>query len=113
MELQKLRIEPQPLERFREVLDEGARALYEATLRRNALELGSRVRRDDVVLLHDPQSAGLAPHLARAGARVLWRCHIGSDRPGPEVEAGWRFLEPYLDAVEAYVFTRESYVPDR
>jgi predicted nucleic acid-binding protein len=40
--------------------------------------LASLVRPADVVILHDPQTAGLAPFLKRAGARVIWRCHIGA-----------------------------------
>ncbi len=42
------------------------RAHYEEILRPNAAELASCVRPRDVVLLHDPQTAGLAPHLARS-----------------------------------------------
>jgi trehalose synthase len=35
----------------------------------NAVELAARIRPGDVVLLHDPQTAGLAAPLADAGAR--------------------------------------------
>ena len=35
----------------------------------------------DIVLLHDPQTAGLVSGLQEAGARVLWRCHVGRDDP--------------------------------
>jgi trehalose synthase len=94
-------------------LGDAAREVYERTLAANADELCPEVRSGDVVLLHDPQTLGLAPHLARVGAHVVWRCHIGSDEPGPEVERGWRFLEPYLRDVGAYVFSREAYVPPR
>jgi len=37
----------------------------------NAASAISRVRRGDVVLLHDPQTAGLARPLAEAGVRVI------------------------------------------
>jgi trehalose synthase len=90
---------------------EADRQLYESTLRENALELCASVRPRDVVLLHDPQTAGLAPHLLQAGARVVWRCHVGSD----DLEAArpaWDFLLPYLKDVNAIVFSRASYVPD-
>ncbi len=50
---------------------------YMRMLTANAVELLGRVRPGDVALLHDPQTAGLAEPLARAGARVVWRCHIG------------------------------------
>lgn len=93
-------------------LGDEARAVYEATLRENAHELASLVRPRDVVLLHDPQTAGLAPELVQLGALVIWRCHIGPDRVNEEVEQGWRFLAPYLEPVPAFVFSREAYVPD-
>jgi trehalose synthase len=92
-------------------LDEDARRVYEAVCEENAREFCACVRPDDVVLLHDPQTAGLAPHMLRAGAHVIWRCHIGHDRTGPEVERGWRFLEPYLKDLPAFVFSRAAYVP--
>src|SRR3972149_1395186 len=77
----------------------------------NAEELLARVRPRDLVLLHDPQTAGLAPHLARAGAIVVWRCHIGADAPSAEAEAGWDFLTPYIRETQGHVFTRLQYIP--
>jgi trehalose synthase len=77
----------------------------------NAVELVARVRPGDVVLLHDPQTAGLAAPLAQAGARVIWRCHIGVDWENDVTWAGWDFLRPYLAAAEAFVFSRQKYVP--
>ena len=50
---------------------------YTRMLTANAVELLGRIRPGDIALLHDPQTAGLAAPLARAGARVVWRCHIG------------------------------------
>jgi trehalose synthase len=92
-------------------LDDEAQALYEATARENAAELCSMLRPHDFVVLHDPQTAGLAPHLIDAGALVIWRCHIGHDIKDTEVERGWRFLFPYLREVPAFVFSRAAYVP--
>jgi trehalose synthase len=77
----------------------------------NAVELLGRIRPGDVALLHDPQTAGLAAPLARAGARVVWRCHIGVDWENDATRAGWDFLRPHLGSAEAYVFSREEYVP--
>jgi trehalose synthase len=85
---------------------------YESVLRGNAEELLALVRRHDIVLLHDPQTAGLAAALARAGALVVWRCHVGADVVNAHVEQAWGFLRPYLDDVDAYVFSRAAYVPD-
>ncbi len=84
---------------------------YAQMLAANAVELVARVRPGDVVLLHDPQTAGLAAPLAQAGARVVWRCHIGVDWEDDVTRAGWDFLRPYLAAAQAYVFSRRTYVP--
>ncbi|AKF05899.1 glycosyltransferase [Sandaracinus amylolyticus] len=87
------------------------RALYEATCTANASELALRLGPGDVVILHDPQTAGMAPHLIDRGARVIWRCHIGADVRTPEVDQGWAFLRPYLERVPVLVFSRREYVP--
>ena len=86
-------------------------AHYAQMLAANAVELAARVRPGDVVLLHDPQTAGLAAPLAQAGARVVWRCHIGVDWENDATRAGWDILRPHLAAAEAYVFSRREYVP--
>jgi trehalose synthase len=84
---------------------------YEHVLAANADELLRLVRPGDVVLLHDPQTAGLVPALIRAGARVVWRCHIGVDWQNDVTRAAWDFLRPYLAPANGYVFTRRQYVP--
>jgi trehalose synthase len=84
---------------------------YARMLAANAVELLERIQPGDLVLLHDPQTAGLAAALASAGARVAWRCHIGVDWENDATRAGWNFLRPYLAAVEKYVFSRREYVP--
>ncbi|TMG00693.1 MAG: glycosyltransferase [Chloroflexi bacterium] len=93
-------------------LGDDERAVYESVLRANVGEISGLVRPRDVVVLHDPQTAGLAPTLRSLGAIVIWRCHIGADDPNPETEVGWRFLEPYICDATATVFTRRQYVPD-
>jgi trehalose synthase len=93
-------------------LDGEARRIYDETMRHNLPDLLALVRRGDVVLLHDPQTAGLGQALIAAGIHVVWRCHIGIDEPNDEARAGWEFLKPYLDPIPLYVFTRDSYVPD-
>lgn len=85
---------------------------YAAVTAANAAELAPRVRRGDVVLLHDPQTAGMAAVLAQAGARVVWRCHIGSDHQNEHTNEAWALLRPYLEACEASVFSLRSYVPE-
>jgi trehalose synthase len=84
---------------------------YAQILAANAVELADRIRPGDVVLLHDPQTAGLAASLAAAGALVIWRCHIGVDWENGVTRAAWEFLRPHLAAAQAYVFSRQKYVP--
>ena len=84
---------------------------YEATLAPNATELINLVRPGDVVLLHDPQTAGLAPPLLDAGVRLVWRCHVGLDTQNEHSQRGWDFLRPYLDDVPAFVFSCEQFAP--
>jgi trehalose synthase len=86
-------------------------AHYEGVLAANAADLLGRIRRGDVVLLHDPQTAGLAAPLRRAGVWVVWRCHIGVTWENAATVAGWDFLRPHLASAQAYVFSRRDYVP--
>jgi trehalose synthase len=84
---------------------------YTRMLMANTVELLGRVRPGDIALLHDPQTAGLVGPLARAGARVVWRCHIGVGWENDATRAGWDFLRPHLGPAEGYVFSRREYVP--
>jgi trehalose synthase len=90
-------------------LDEDARMIYERTLEANAAGLAPLLRPSDVVILHDPQTAGLVEAARGTGATVIWRCHVGMDRAtGPAREA-WGFLRPYVKDADAYVFSRETF----
>jgi trehalose synthase len=84
---------------------------YQRMLAANAVELVEFVQPGDLVLLHDPQTAGLAAPLAQAGAGVAWRSHIGVDQENEATRIGWDFLRPHLGAAAAYVFSRREYVP--
>src|SRR5690606_12763148 len=66
-------------------------AIYEQVTRENCRALTKLVRPGDIVICHDPQTAGLVPHLLGAGIRVLWRCHIGHEERGRDVDLGWAF----------------------
>lgn len=90
-------------------LGEAERSEYERSLAQSASELSALVRRGDVVLLHDPQTAGLAPALRRTGATIVWRCHVGMDSPNDLAIRAWEFLSPYLAAADGYVFSRAAF----
>ena len=84
---------------------------YEQVLAANADELLKQVRPGDLVLLHDPQTAGLTGALTEGGALVVWRSHIGVDFQNDVTRAAWDFLRPYLEPARGFVFTRRQYVP--
>ncbi len=84
---------------------------YSAVSEANVDALDGRIRRGDVVFLHDPQTAGLAHHLIGYGVRVAWRCHIGSDRANAHTEEAWAFLQPHLADCRTFVFSHAAFVP--
>ncbi len=84
---------------------------YAGVAAANAAALGRVVRAGDIVLLHDPQTAGMARPLRDAGAKLIWRSHIGADASNGWTEEAWAFLQPHLEACDAYVFSRQAYVP--
>jgi len=91
-------------------LGEEERMLYESALRASAVQLSQLIQPGDIVYLHDPQTAGLVPAVKEIGVKVVWRCHVGVDRPGPLARGAWDFLRPYLVAADAYVYSRKEYI---
>jgi trehalose synthase len=87
-----------------------AREVYEGALEPNARELVELVEADDIVVLHDPQTAGLIGPLKRSGAKVIWRCHIGIDVPNEIARGAWNFLRVDVEQADAYVFSRKAFV---
>ncbi len=85
------------------------RAIYERSLIESATELTSLIREGDIVYLHDPQTAGIAPHIRARGVSVVWRCHVGLDHPNEQARDAWSFLLPYVKEADAYVFSRKAF----
>jgi len=94
-------------------LAEHAHRIYDGTLRPETHALAAHAREGDVVVLHDPQTAGLAEHAKRLGCKVVWRCHVGIDEQNDRSRIGWDFLRPYLEQyVDHYVFSDLRFPPD-
>ena len=91
-------------------LDERAREIYARASEQAAAGLSRQVAPGDVIYLHDPQPAGLVPAMKEAGLAVVWRCHIGVDRPNDVAREAWDFLRPYVEPADAYVFSRRAYL---
>ena len=92
-------------------LDEPERQLYETVLATNLARVAGQVRRGDLVLLHDPTTAGLAPGLRDLGAQVIWLSHIANDQATRATETAWSFLRPYVEAADAVIFPRAGCAP--
>ena len=67
-------------------LGERERAIYERTLAADLDAVLEEVEKGDIVVVHDPQPAGLIAPLVARGAHVVWRCHVGYD-DGERVDA--------------------------
>ncbi|MGZ4173604.1 MAG: glycosyltransferase [Solirubrobacteraceae bacterium] len=88
------------------------RRTYERTLAGNAEELAPLVHPQDIVILHDPQTAGLVPAIKQTGAIVIWRCHVGLDHPNRRSREAWAFLLRYVTQADACVYSRAAFVWD-
>lgn len=94
------------------VLADAARtAMYRDILAVQANWLTEQTGAGDVVVLHDPQTLGLAPRLAASGAKVVWHCHIGTTRPGGTQDAVWRSFAAELSCVDTVVTTLPEFAP--
>lgn len=74
-------------------------------------EISAKMLNDDydVFVVHDPQPAALRHFKDSAHKRKwIWRCHIDSSEPNPEV---WEFLRPYVEEYDAAVFTMQAFRP--
>ncbi len=88
------------------------RRAYERYLSEPAAQLCELVQPGDVVVVHDPQPAGMIPALADRGAAVIWRCHVGTDSAGVSVRNARDFLRPYVEHASAIVFSRRAFIWD-
>ena len=91
-------------------LGEAERNAYERRCATNAAALVEMLRPGDVVILHDPQTAGMLPAIrAATDVPLIWRAHIGLDLPNDIAREAWDFLRPYVAEADGYVFSREVF----
>lgn len=62
----------------------------------------------DVVIVHDPQPAGVRINAAEKANHWVWRCHIDLSTPNPATLAR---LLPNITGYEEYLFHMQQYVP--
>jgi trehalose synthase len=63
----------------------------------------------DVIIVHDPQPAGIRRHVPEKASTWVWRCHIDVSTPNPDAIA---HLVPLIREYEHSVFHVHDYVPD-
>ena len=93
-------------------LGDAEREVYERTLTASADELAKLVHPEDIVILHDPQTAGLAAAVRLTGATVMWRCHVGLDVANDHARDAWEFLRGYVSDAHLFIFSRAGYAWD-
>ncbi len=92
-------------------LGHAERISFDEVAARNVGELIPLISPDDVVVLHDPQPAGMIPELRKLGVPIVWRCHIGRDDPNVLTAQAWEFLAPYIMLADRVVVSREAHIP--
>jgi trehalose synthase len=60
----------------------------------------------DVFVVHDPQPAAIRHYAGPRDAKWIWRCHIDSSSPNPQVST---FILPLIREYDALVFTMREF----
>jgi len=81
-------------------------AAKDVFLQHNELNRQRMTFDEDVVVIHDPQPAGLIASKKDHNARWTWRCHIDLSNPNPDV---WDFLKPFVEQYDATIFSSPSF----
>jgi trehalose synthase len=87
-------------------LSESEWKIFERYNAMNATEIESGW---DVIILHDPQPAGIRHHVPEKAQQWIWRCHIDLSSPNREAV---EHLVPYVKEYDDSVFHLDQYVPD-
>lgn len=80
--------------------------IYRANTEMNLREMNFS---GDIIIIHDPQPAGLILRKKEIGRKWLWRCHIDVSAPNPRV---WNFLKPYVEQYDASIFSMPDFAQE-
>ena len=80
--------------------------MFEVFRATTAMNLADLDNYGDVIVIHDPQPAGLIERKPEVGGRWLWRCHIDVSTPDPRV---WGFLRNYVADYDASIFSMPDF----
>ena len=63
----------------------------------------------DIIIVHDPQPAAMLDCSKDTGrTKWVWRCHIDTSEPNPEV---WDFINDFIKAYDKTIFTMKEFIP--
>jgi len=91
--------------------DEAEHAAMLAFAQHNADRLRAVIAPGDAVVLHDPQTIAMIPHLVADGVPVAWRCHIGTTAANQTSISTWDYLAQFWRPEVILVFSVPTLVP--
>jgi len=80
--------------------------IFEDVNARNFERLRPALEEADVVVIHDPQPAGLLKLCERRKGKWIWRAHIDISRPFRPV---WKALRPFVEKFDASIFSMAEF----
>lgn len=88
------------------------RRVFEKVNRMNLEKALSFIKDGDLVVIHDPQPMPLGGLIRQEReVKLLWRCHIGLEEHTEKTREVWKFLMPYMDHYDHFVYSLPTYVP--
>ena len=85
-------------------LNKAQQDIYEEQSRLATESLGGGF---DFIIVHDPQPLLLRHFAGDLGAKWIWRCHIDTSSPNPELA---RYMLPFVQLYDAAIFSMDKYV---
>lgn len=61
---------------------------------------------EDLVVIHDPQPAGLIRSRDKSHSHWVWRCHVDLSKPDAKV---WEFLRQFVERYDATIFSAPAF----
>jgi trehalose synthase len=80
--------------------------MFEIFRETTEMNLRSMSLEGDVMLIHDPQPAGLILRKREIGRQWIWRCHIDISNPHPDA---WNFIRTYVEEYDAAIFSMPDF----
>ena len=83
------------------------RELYWKTQKLCAEEIKKDISEYDIVVVHDTQFLGLIDYLKKDRQKWIYRCHIDTSNPNPDIV---NFFKPVISKYDASIYHLKSYI---